>query len=81
MANYKLNQTGAQIQADLDLLDSNTGTSGQVLMANGTGGASYQNINAAAIDSGLATAGQFLVANGSGGCSWQTIPAANTESF
>lgn len=43
MANYKLNQTGEQIQADLNLLDSNSATEGQVLTANGTGGASWQN--------------------------------------
>ena len=43
MANFKLNQTGEQIQADLDLLGSNSATQGQVLTANGTGGASWQN--------------------------------------
>lgn len=42
MANFKLNQTGEQIQADLDLLGSNSATQGQVLTANGTGGASWQ---------------------------------------
>ena len=42
MANFKLTQTGEQIQADLDLLDKNSATSGQVLTANGTGGASWQ---------------------------------------
>ena len=45
MANFKLNQTGEQIQADLNLLDSNNATQGQVLTANGTGGASWQNAN------------------------------------
>lgn len=43
MANFKLNQTGEQIQADLNLLDSNSATQGQVLTANGTGGAIWQN--------------------------------------
>ncbi len=43
MANFKLTQTGEQIQADLNLLDSNSATQGQVLTANGTGGASWQN--------------------------------------
>ena len=43
MANFKLTQTGEQIQADLNLLDSNSATSGQVLTANGTGGSSWQN--------------------------------------
>lgn len=45
MANFKLTQTGEQIQADLNLLDSNSATSGQVLTANGTGGASWQNVS------------------------------------
>lgn len=44
MANFKLTQTKEQIQADLDLLDKNTATAGQVLTANGTGGASWQNV-------------------------------------
>ena len=43
MANFKLTQTGEQIQTDLDLLDKNSATQGQVLTANGTGGASWQN--------------------------------------
>lgn len=43
MANFKLTQTKEQIQADLDLLDKNTAIAGQVLTANGTGGASWQN--------------------------------------
>lgn len=42
MANFKLTQTGEQIQADLNLLDNNSATQGQVLTANGTGGASWQ---------------------------------------
>lgn len=42
MANFKLTQTGEQIQADLDLLDKNSATQGQVLTADGTGGASWQ---------------------------------------
>lgn len=45
MANFKLTQTGEQIQADLDLLDKNSATQGQVLTANGTGGASWQNVS------------------------------------
>ena len=43
MANFKLTQTGEQIQADLDLLDKNSATQGQVLTADGSGGASWQN--------------------------------------
>ena len=48
MANFKLTQTKEQIQADLDLLDKNTATAGQVLTANGTGGASWQNASGGA---------------------------------
>lgn len=43
MANYQSTHTGAEIDAGIDLLDSNSATSGQVLTANGTGGASWQN--------------------------------------
>jgi len=42
MANFTLTQTGQQIQDDLDLLDNNQATSGQVLTADGDGGASWQ---------------------------------------
>ena len=52
MANFKLTQTGEQIQADLNLLDSNSATSGQVLTANGTGGASWQNASGGGIPIG-----------------------------
>lgn len=45
MANFKLTQTGEQIQADLNLLDKNSATSGQVLTANGSGGSSWQNVS------------------------------------
>lgn len=43
MASYQSKHTGAQIDAGIDLLDKNTATAGQVLTANGTGGASWQN--------------------------------------
>lgn len=43
MANYQSTHTGAQIDAGIDLLDSNSATQGQVLTANGTGGATWQN--------------------------------------
>lgn len=43
MANYQSTHTGAQIDEGIDLLDSNSATAGQVLTANGTGGASWQN--------------------------------------
>lgn len=42
MANFKLNQTGEQIQADLDLLDNNSANYGKVLTADGKGGAFWQ---------------------------------------
>ena len=41
MANTQLTQTGAQVQADLNLLDSNSATSGQVLTADGSGGCAW----------------------------------------
>ena len=43
MAEFILTQTGQEIQADLDLLDNNQAAQGQVLTANGSGGASWQN--------------------------------------
>lgn len=43
MANYQSTHTGAEIDAGIDLLDKNSATQGQVLTANGTGGASWQN--------------------------------------
>ena len=41
MANTTLTQTGAQVQADLNLLDNNQATSGQVLTADGSGGCAW----------------------------------------
>ena len=43
MANYQSTHTGAEIDAGIDLLDKNSATQGQVLTADGTGGASWQN--------------------------------------
>lgn len=43
MANYQSTHTGAEIDAGIDLLDKNNATNGQVLTANGIGGASWQN--------------------------------------
>lgn len=40
---YQSTHSGAEIDAGINLLDKNTGTQGQVLTANGTGGASWQN--------------------------------------
>lgn len=42
MKNYQSTHTGAEIDAGIDLLDNNTATDGQVLTANGTGGATWQ---------------------------------------
>lgn len=43
MATYQSTHTGAEIDAGIDLLDKNSATQGQVLTANGTGGATWQN--------------------------------------
>ena len=48
MAKYQSTHTGAEIDAGIDLLDNNSATSGQVLTANGTGGASWQNASGGA---------------------------------
>ena len=45
MAKYQSTHTGAEIDAGIDLLNSNSATSGQVLTANGTGGASWQDMD------------------------------------
>ena len=43
MANYQSTHTGAEIDAGIDLLNNNSATQGQVLTADGIGGASWQN--------------------------------------
>lgn len=43
MANFTLDQTGQEIQDILDTVGNNQATQGQVLTADGTGGASWQN--------------------------------------
>lgn len=43
MANFTLDQTGQEIQDILDTVGNNQATSGQVLTADGNGGASWQN--------------------------------------
>ena len=48
MANYQSTHTGAEIDSGIDLLNKNSATSGQVLTANGTGGASWQNASSGA---------------------------------
>ena len=44
MATYQSTHTGAEIDAGIDLLDKNNATEGQVLTADGTGGASWQDV-------------------------------------
>lgn len=56
MANCQSTHTGAEIDSGIDLLDNNSATSGQVLMANGTGGATWQNAS-----SGASIGGGFTV--------------------
>ena len=48
MANYQSTHTGAEIDAGINLLDKNSATQGQVLTANGTGGANWQNASGGA---------------------------------
>lgn len=63
MANYQSTHTGAEIDAGIDLLDSNSATQGQVLTANGTGGATWQ--DAAGGGGGTSIGGGFtLIFNG-----------------
>lgn len=45
MAKYQSTHTGAQIDEGIDLLGNNSATQGQVLTANGTGGASWQDVD------------------------------------
>lgn len=52
MANYQSTHTGAEIDAGIDLLDKNSATQGQVLTANGAGGASWQNASGGGIPIG-----------------------------
>lgn len=49
MANYQSTHTGAEIDAGIDLLNNNSATEGQVLTANGTGKASWQNATGGAL--------------------------------
>lgn len=45
MANFTLDQTGQEIQDILDTVGNNQATQGQVLTADGQGGASWQNVS------------------------------------
>lgn len=49
MANYQSTHTGAEIDAGIDLLNNNSATGGQVLMADGEGKASWQNAQGGAL--------------------------------
>ena len=64
---------------DNDHIDSGTATAGQILTADGNGGASWDTpsttVTASDVDSETATAGQVLAADGNGGASWQTVAA------
>lgn len=44
MATYQSTHTGAEIDAGIDLLDKNNATEGQVLTANGAGGATWEDV-------------------------------------
>ena len=57
MANYQSTHTGVQIDEGIDLLGSNSATQGQVLTANGTGGASWQDASGTEVvqDTGTST--------------------------
>ena len=48
MATYQSTHTGAEIDAGIDLLNNNSATEGQVLMANGKGKSSWQNASGGA---------------------------------
>lgn len=58
-------------------VDSESATSGQILTADGAGGADWANpaedIQVGDMDSEAATAGQLLTADGAGGASWETL--------
>lgn len=61
MANYQSTHTGTEIDAGIDLLDKNSATAGQVLTANGTGGASWQNASGSGGSSGTSIGGGFTI--------------------
>lgn len=65
MANYQSTHTGAEIDAGIDLLNSNSATSGQVLTANGTGGASWQDADNRFVAK-VTTAGVVYCTDGNG---------------
>ena len=54
-------------------IDSGTATAGQVLQADGSGGADWDDLEVGDIDSGTETAGKVMTADGSGGASWEKM--------
>ena len=63
--------------------DSGTATSGKVLTANGSGGASWETVSAGSVEgtsilSTGETSGKVLTANGSGGASWESASGGTT---
>ena len=65
-------------------IDSETATSGQVLTADGSGGASWSSVPApegTAVKSTGATSGQVLTADGSDGASWQTPSGGTFDNY
>lgn len=63
MANTTLTQTGAQVQADLDLLDNNQATQGQVLTADGSGGCAWTNAYGFYLHTIVTSAYTFYIVN------------------
>ena len=75
--------TGGIAEVTASDVNSQSATSGQVLTANGNGGASWQTVSAGLstvqdgnIDSETATQGQVLTADGNGGASWENANAS-----
>lgn len=65
-------------------VDSESATSGQVLQADGLGGASWQTpstptIEGTSVQSTGASNGQVLMADGTGQASWQNVPSGSTD--
>lgn len=73
MATYQSTHTGAEIDAGIDLLDKNNATEGQVLTANGTGGATWEDVkNEFYLHTIVTSAYTFYVVN-----KYETVYTAN----
>lgn len=68
---WKNNSTSVNYQTN-NYINSTGATSGQALVANGSGGSSWLNIRGSDITAIGVTSGKVLTANGSDGASWQT---------